>query len=562
MARTLQILGASYVESLLLARYAPQYSLGTFITAFLLFFLQFSAYIFYSIVIYPRFFSPLRHLPEAPDGTFFLGQTKRIIREASGVPMREWVEHVPNNGLIRYSMWFQERLLVTTPAALSEVLVTKNYDFIKPPQVRNGLGRILGIGILLAEGEEHKIQRKNLMPAFAFRHIKNIYPVFWSKGKEMIECLANASKTGESTSEHHISDTDNHTSETKHEPGAIDVGNWSSRATLDIIGLSGMGQDFDSLHDPTNKLSKTYQDVFNPGPTGRLLQLAGLFIPFWLLRRLPLKRNHEINGAAEYIKQVCRDMITKKQAALKHNPEEKENGTDILSIALSSGGFAPEDLVNQMMTFLVAGHETTATAMIWALYTLCKNPSIQTKLRQEIRSKIPSPNSGTPITASDIDDCHYLQACVSEILRLWAPVALTLRIAAKDTSIAGEPIPKGTMIILSPWATNTSRHLWGADAMAFRPERWLNPDGKANAKGSAESNYSFLTFLHGPRSCIGQRFAVAEFACLLACWVGRFDTRFEKGSKLGEEGMPEIKGGVTSKPKGGLWCKTEEVEGW
>ncbi|KAK4506548.1 hypothetical protein PRZ48_000280 [Zasmidium cellare] len=556
MSRTLQILGASYAESLLLARYAPRYSLGTITTAILLFFLQFALFIFYRIVVYPRFFSPIRHIPEAPNGTFFLGQTKRVIAEASGAPMRDWTANVPNNGLIRYSIWFQERLLVTSPAALSEVLVTKNYDFIKPPQVRNGLGRILGVGILLAEGDEHKIQRKNLMPAFAFRHIKNIYPVFWNKGRELIDCLSTASKA-QALDENQISDTDNHSTETKHEPGAIDVGNWSSRATLDIIGLSGMGQDFDSLHDPTNKLSKTYQDVFNPGRTGRLLQLAGLFVPFWILRHLPIKRNHEINGAAEYIKQVCRDMIAKKHLTKEKDPSNV--GNDILSIALESGGFADEELVNQMMTFLVAGHETTATAMIWALYSLCKNPEMQSKLREEIRANIPS--SASDITASQIDECHYLQAVTSEVLRLWSPVALTLRVADKDTSIAGEHIPKGTMIILSPWATNTNKALWGDDGMEFRPERWLNADGKANGKGSAESNYSFLTFLHGPRSCIGQKFAQAEFACLLACWVGRFETRFEEGSPL-KEGEPQIKGGVTSKPKGGLWCKLTEVPGW
>ena len=101
----------------------------------------------------------------------------------------------------------------------------------------------------------------------------------------------------------------------------------------------------------------------------------------------------------------------------------------------------------------------------------------------------------------------------------------------------------------------------GEDAHEFKPERWLNKDGKANAKGGADSNYAFLTFLHGPRSCIGQRFAQAEFACLLAAWVGRYESTFEEDSPI-SRGDFDIQGGVTSKPKDGLWCKLKEVPGW
>ncbi|KAK4635492.1 Cytochrome P450 monooxygenase ALT8 [Fulvia fulva] len=558
MGVALQMFAMANAASLLLQWYAPQYSFGTIKTALLLFLAQFFGYQLYNILLYPRFVSPLRHLPQAPNPHWLWGQTGRIMKEPSGVPMRTWTENVTNNGLISYSVWFRERVLVTTPAALGEVLVTKNYDFVKPPQFRNGLGKILGIGILLAEGDEHKLQRKNLMPAFAFRHVKDIYPVFWNKSRELVRCLAAASKSGESVSEKHVSDKDaEDASPQQHEAGAVDVGSWSSRATLDIIGLSGMGQDFNSLQDPDNKLNRTYRDIFNPGRTGRILQLLGIFLPFWLVSRLPIKRNHELNEANAYIKQVCRDLISKKHQAL--DSEKGRAEVDILSVALESGGFKDEELVNQMMTFLVAGHETTATAMIWAMLMLCKHPDVQQKLRDKIRTSIPTLND--EITASQIDDCHYLQAVCSEVLRLWAPVSMTMRVADRDTVIAGEAIPRGMTVILCPWAINTSKHLWGEDAMEFKPERWLNADGKANAKGSAESNYAFLTFLHGPRSCIGQKFAQAEFACILAAWIGRYETTFEVGSPLAT-GEPEIKGGVTSKPKGGLWCKLKEVPGW
>ncbi|KAF2772399.1 cytochrome P450 [Teratosphaeria nubilosa] len=550
MAPALRFLGAAVAASVLLSHYQPKYNFGLFSTSVLLFFVQVLLYQAYWLFIYPRFISPLRNVPTATGAGFFLGHTRKIMRETNGMPMREWVETVPNDGLIRYSMWGSERLLVASPKALGEVLVTKNYEFIKPAHFRHGLGRILGIGILLAEGDEHRTQRKNLMPAFAYRHVKELVPVFWKKSREMVECLGKASKLG-SVSE--LKDGE----KVEHAPGAVEVNHWTSRATLDIIGVSGMGKDFNSLQNPDNGLYKTYQTVFSPGRMGRILQLLGMIFPMWFLRLIPVKRNADMSHSSEYIKQTCRELIAHKR---KEMAEKERTDVDIISVALESGHFSDEDLVNQMMTFLAAGHETTATSMIWVMYLLCKHPDIQKKLRDEIHTTLPG-GLNKDVTAAELDECHYLHAVCLETLRLWSPVSLTMRVAAKDSTINGQFVPKDTTIILAPWAINTSTQLWGPDAKEFKPERWLDAEGRVNHRGSADSNYSFLTFLHGPRSCIGQRFAQAEFACLVAAWIGRFETEFEDPS-LWEADIPDIKGGITSKPKGGVWVKLREVEGW
>jgi cytochrome P450 len=354
MAPHLEMLTVAVAASIL-ARSYTDYSLGHVSTAVVLFVVQFLLYQAYSIIIWPHFVSCHRHLPQPPNNHWFWGQTKRILAEPSGVPMQDWVRNVPNTGLIRYSVWFQQRLLVTSPAALADVLVTKNYDFVKPWHIRTGLGRILGRGILVAEGEEHKVQRKNLSPAFSFRHVKDIYPIFWRKSREMVDCVAAAAAsppTEAAAAAKHISDTDHvdvRKAAQSHVNGAVDVGNWTSRATLDIIGLSGMGRDFDSLHDPDNELTRTYRTVFNPGRAGRILQVAGIFVPFWIMKRLPIKRNRELDDASAYIKQVCRDAIGKKRENMAGG---KSHDVDILSVALQSGAFTDEDLVNQMMTFL------------------------------------------------------------------------------------------------------------------------------------------------------------------------------------------------------------------
>lgn len=484
------------------------------------------------------------------------------------------INTIPNNGLIRYrALLNQERLLVASPQALSEVLVTKNYDFVKPSFMRWGLGRILGIGILLAEGDEHRAIRKSLMPAFAFRHVKDLYPVFWAKARESVLAMS-----------HQVLAADDQ------DQGAavLEVSGWASRVTLDIIGVAGMGHDFRAVADPTNKLFAAYKLVFAPSGQARLLQALSLVLPIWLVARLPVRRNGDVNLAARTIRQVCVDLIRDKKAKLAR---KELHDVDILSIAIESGGFSEDNLVAQCQTFLAAGHETTASSLVWGVYLLCCHPEVQARLRQEVRECLPPLDNGSDAASTisflDIDRMPYLNAVVAEVLRYMAPVPLTLREAAVDTTIQGQRVPKGTRIVLAPRGTNRDVALWGPDANQFRPERWLLPstaakqqdneeqpgeDGKpasasggnnkpAGGGGGATSNYAFLTFLHGPRSCIASAFAKAEFACLLAAWVGRFEFALEDPALL-DEGKLDIKAGVTARPSQGLRVKTRVLDGW
>lgn len=508
----------------------------------MIFLTQWLLYFIYTVVIYPRYVSPLRHLPQPRDNAFFMGQWSKIVKEPSGIPMRQWINEIPNDGLIRYRHMFnRDRVLVTSPKALGEVLVTKSYDFIKPDFVSTGIGRILGIGVLFAEGDEHKKQRKALTPAFSFRHIKQLYPIFWNKSVEMTDGI-----TSESLA------TEKPAADLSSAP-AIEIGEWASRATLDIIGVAGLGQDFNSIADPNTELNRVYRSIFQPSRAGQILGLLQLFIPAFIVQNLPLKRNDDVHAASRVARETSRRLIEEKKRSLA---AKKELPPDIISTALESGGFSDENLVDNMMTFLAAGHETTSSALTWALYLLCKSPGTQEKLREEVRRHIPDPSSRT-ITNDIIDNMPYLHAVCNETLRLYAPVPLTLRDTAVPTTIVGQYIPPGTKIILSPWAVNYSKELWGEDAEEFKPDRWLAP-GQANA-GGATSNYAFLTFLHGPRGCIGERFAKAELAALLGAFVGKFEFEMKNPKELERI---NIKGGVTARPKDGLWLKVREVGGW
>ncbi|KAK5628450.1 hypothetical protein RRF57_004165 [Xylaria bambusicola] len=448
----------------------------------------------------------------------------------------------------------RERVLITGPKALSEVLVTKNYVFEKPPGLRNSIGRILGEGILLAEGDEHKIQRKNLMPAFAFRHIKDLYPVFWQKTREVVQAMDN----------HILADAANQPTSTDPEKAGktaiIEVGNWASRVTLDIIGVAGLGRDFGAIQDENSELNETYRQLFAPNRQALILNLLSQFLPEWFIGRLPVKRNEDVNAASRYIRSVCRSLVQeKKQKIARKEPTDH----DILSVALESGGFSDENLADQLMTFLAAGHETTATSMTWAIYMLARFPKVQERLRQEVRELLPPIDSDTDITSLDIDHMPYLNAVCNEVLRYYSPVPMTLRETNQETEILGHKIPKGTRVIIAPWATNFDKSLWGPDAHEFNPDRWMptNADDKRAASGGATSNFAFMTFLHGPRSCIGQAFAKAEFACILAGWVGRFEFELKDEEQRDEKNI-EIKGGITARPSKGMYMRATIVDGW
>lgn len=380
------------------------------------------------------------------------------------------------------------------------------------------------------------------MPAFAYRHIKDLYPLFWTKSLEMLRAIARESLTNDAEPAHDLSSAP-----------VVEMGNWTSRATLDIIGLAGMGQDFNALQDPQNELIRAYQNIFKLDRQAKFLGMLGIFLPRRLTQALPLRRNAEFFHGIGTVRRVSGELTRQKRLNLD---QEKRTGNDILAVAMESGGFTDENLVDQMMTFLAAGHETTATAMVWAVHLLCLHPEIQTRLREEIRNNIPPIDETSPTTtAPDLDRLPFLHAVCNEVLRLVPPVRLTLREAARDTTVQGQFVPAGTRIVLAPMATNTAVSLWGADAGEFRPDRWLDAAARPDA---SRVNYAFMTFLHGPRSCIGEKFARAEFAYLLAALVGRFEMKLK--DKDQEE--VEIVGGITSRPKGGMPVRVRVVEGW
>ncbi|EPS32247.1 hypothetical protein PDE_07207 [Penicillium oxalicum 114-2] len=498
---------------------------------------SFALLVIWKLYLWPIWFSPLRNLPEPPGGQLLSGHTRLVPNERSGMPLQEWINQVPNSGLIRYRMRFnKEVIFVTNPKGLSEVLVQKSYEFAKPAKLRLGLGRILGVGLIVAEGNQHKKQRKLLMPAFLHRHIKDLYPIFWDKSVALAQVLRENISLSRDDSTH-----------------VFDVGDWLARATLDILGAAGLGEEFDTLHHPDNEICSAYRNVFELKPPQGTLAMGVFLMREALVKMLGLSRKDSISLATKTLTDVARRLIARKRSKMQAH-DSKEPGRDIISVALSSDSFTDPMLENHLLTFLAAGHETTATSMTWALYALCIYPDVQRRLRDEVRQFLPQyfdHATAPPMKAELLDSLPYLHAVCNEVFRVYPPAGLTRRVAVQNTSILGQFIPAGTEIVISPRAVNVSRDLWGPDAATFNPDRWMKPN-QANTGGGL-TNFSFMTFLHGPRSCIGQGFARGEFASLLAALVGSFEM------SLAQDPDIEIETGLTSRPKGGLLVEFRKI---
>lgn len=156
----------------------------------------------------------------------------------------------------------------------------------------------------------------------------------------------------------------------------------------------------------------------------------------------------------------------------------------------------------------------------------------------------------------------YLNGFCEEVLRLYPTVPVTVREAQRETSVAGYRVPQGTLFVLVPYATNRNPRAWGPDADRVVPERWIDVDpntgvARPNKTGGTTSNFASLTFLHGPRACIGQDFAKAEMRCAVAGLVGGFEIKLRENQK-----EPRISGVITAKAEGGMRLLFRKAAGW
>ncbi|KAM3426610.1 hypothetical protein NHJ13734_009357 [Beauveria thailandica] len=508
--------------------------------------LFFACRIFYYIVLYPVYFSPFRHLPTPKERSWLWGNFPPHFVEPMCMTMRTINESVENDGLIRiYSFLCQECLLVTSPKLLGEVFVKKAYEFTKTSQLKYNATRMIGDGMACSEGDQHKLQRRCFLPAFSTWHIKELYPAFWMKSTELVQCLDRESQTDK----------------------VIQMKGWCSKITLDIIGVTGMDHDFQSLQNVESPLIQAYAKLFGPTPKKfRYFAQIGSFISPRIIARLPLKFNKMIEQNSAQVRRETFKIIERKRQRIQAGTDER---LDIIGQTLRGDApFTDDNLVDHMMSFMAAGHETTSTTLQWLLLAMCRHRDMQDRLREEIRSIVPdacfpldAADLGiavTPLTVDVVENLPYCKAVCNEALRCYTPAPMTIRVSEYgDSYLDGMFVPRGTKLFVSAQAVNHDPKLWGPDAGVFNPDRWMAP-GQSSA-GGASSAYAQMSFLHGPHGCIGKDFAKAELYAIATCLFGSFKFRLEDPRLENPEAPLEYAQGITVSPAGGVAMRLERI---
>ncbi|KAJ3570546.1 hypothetical protein NP233_g4326 [Leucocoprinus birnbaumii] len=463
--------------------------------------------------------NPLNGIPGPPSPSWFYGNMRQI-REGEIASLHEgWVKEYGTT--IKFKVFFGvSRLFTMDLKALNHVMMNSQI-YYKPEQAKSFLSRLLGDGVLVTEGSKHREQN----PAFGAAQIRELTEIFVEKALELRDVwIADVEKQAQGV-----------------KPQArINVMTGLSKMTLDVIGLAGFDYKFNSLSGEKNELNEAFSMVFNSR-----LPMPFLFVLRTMLGRLgsflvPLPGDKPRRQARATMERIGKQLLTESRTALEQVDGEKDERfrkRDLLSLLLKANMSADvhqrmsdEDVLAQVPTFLVAGHETTSNATTWALHALSLNPQVQSKLRDELFT-IDTENP----TMDELNALPYLDAVVRETLRAHAPVPGTARVAIKDDIVPLDTpfvdqngkvrdsllIRKGQTITIPILAINRSEQIWGPDAREFKPERWESPPEAASGIPGVWGH--MLTFLGGPRACIGFRFSLVEMKVLLFTLIRAFE---------------------------------------
>lgn len=288
--------------------------------------------------------SPLLSIPSVPGTTWLLGDVTATEKKPAGSSQKEWIDTIANDGLLRFCGFFcmAPALLITTTDGLHDILMKTPYDFCKPNMQRTFLERITGRGLVAVEGNEHKLQRKIVTPAFSGKQVKDLTTTFWTKSQDVVKAIAGELMDSGAQNE-------------KHRTGVVEINSWASRATLDIIGVACVGRDFNAIYNSDNEFVKQYDKVLKAEQGNPILiSFLTYLIPDYILRWVPVFEPIRQASEGRYqLKPLCRSLIEIKRRDME---TESEKHIDILSVLIRSGQLSDDELIDQVRTFLVAGY--------------------------------------------------------------------------------------------------------------------------------------------------------------------------------------------------------------
>ena len=410
--------------------------------------------------------------PRAPETMTVFGRVAAMRKSMIGA----WGQRAYEEDIVQSRFFGRSTFIVNRPDAIRHVLVDNYENYARTPAGIRVLRPVLGEGLLIAEGRAWKHQRRTLAPAFTPRAVMTLTP-------------------------HMIAATD----ETIAKLGAscgvpVDLREALQRMTLEIAGRTmfsfGMDRHGAALRD----------FVMEYG--ARLAQ------PHFLDMLLPLSwPSPQDFSRARFRKRwtaFVAMLMAERRAAGKKAGAPTSDLFDLMNAARdpeTGQAFSDEQLGDQVATMILAGHETTATALFWSLYLLALDPVTQDAVASEVKAA--SVNGGL-----DLERLKFTRAVIDETMRLYPPAFLIARAALAPDRIAGLPVRKGDVILIAPWLLHRHEKLW-RDPNAFVPQRFMPPE-------PAPDRFAYLPFGVGARVCIGAHFALVEATLALAKMIGAF----------------------------------------
>jgi len=393
-----------------------------------------------------------------------------------------------------------QAISINDPDMIAAVL-EDNETFIKPPT--SAIKEIIGNGLALSTGAVWHRQRKLLTPMFHFSALKDVSVIMAANCKQTLDRIHQTIKD-----------------KGAFECTRADLG----ELTLSIIIDSAFSRSFD--HD---WMVWAWQRIF-AYPVAFFLgrMMVG---PLWC--RLPIPSGGGVRFHRQQIAaKIRQEMVIRRKERADgvdtHTSRGSEGGKDLLDELIAVDGIPDEMIVDEALTFLLAGHETTASVVTWAMYFLATRRDVQDRLQSELDSVVPA---GETITFDAIGRLDYLRCFVKETLRMYPPVPFVGRVATKRTHVGTQVIPKGTFVWLSAYAVHRDSTYWD-EPDTFKPERWADAalreaakefNGETPSRRGLRHTHSFIPFGAGPRNCIGQKFALLEAQVMVASLLRDFD---------------------------------------
>ncbi|MFB6111224.1 MAG: cytochrome P450 [Halobacteriaceae archaeon] len=384
--------------------------------------------------------------------------------------------------------------VVFDPATIERILVTDDDLYRKPDFQQNMLGPLVGQGLLTSEGELWRRQRERIQPAFFGERLAEYAQTVTSVTAAVTDDWADGK--------------------------VVDVERDMTELTLRVIARTLFSTDIDErrldrLHNAMNTVSEQFE-----------LDPFGAVAPTWL----PTPGDREYRAAVRHLEGLIDEFIDSHR-------RQADPPDDLVTMLLTAQSEAPaevtdEQIRDEVMTMLLAGHDTTALTLTYAWHLLSEHPTKRARLRTEVREVL---GDDSP-TFADLGALEYTDWVVSESMRLYPPVYAIWRTPTEPVTLAGYDIPADAVVMLPQWAVHRDER-WFTRPTRFRPERWAGPD---------HPDYAYFPFGGGSRVCVGNRFAMMEAKLVLASVVSEWTLDTDPSGTL------ELQASITARPRNGL----------